>query len=76
MKICQYGVGSKPSYETQNLPEMKQFIIRYPIAKTRIGKAADRMICAPHVNIVLLLDKILLHEYSCKNLTLLYMAKS
>lgn len=45
--ICQYGTGSRPPYETDNLPEMIQFIIKNPDAKIRIAEAADWMMCAP-----------------------------
>jgi hypothetical protein len=45
--ICQYGVGSRPPYETDNLPEMIQFILKNPTAKIRIAEAADWMMCAP-----------------------------
>jgi len=45
--ICQYGQGSRPPFETDNLPEMLQFIIKNPEAKIRIAQGADRMMCAP-----------------------------
>ena len=28
--VCQYGEGSRPPYETDNLPEMLQFILKNP----------------------------------------------
>lgn len=45
--ICQYGEGSRPPFETDNLPEMLQFIIKNPEAKIRIAQGADWMMCAP-----------------------------
>jgi len=45
--ICQYGVGSRPPYETDNLPEMIQFILKNSTAKIKIAEAADWMMCAP-----------------------------
>ena len=45
--ICQYGQGSRPPFETDNLPEMLQLIIKNPEAKIRIAQGADWMMCAP-----------------------------
>ena len=45
--ICQYGLGDRPPFETDNLPEMIQYIIKNPEAKIRIAEAADWMMCAP-----------------------------
>jgi hypothetical protein len=45
--VCQYGIGSRPPYETDNLPEMLQFILKNPNAKIKLVDNADRMMCAP-----------------------------
>lgn len=45
--ICQYGLGERPPFETDNLPEMLQFILKNSNAKIRIADAADWMMCAP-----------------------------
>ncbi|NUQ63865.1 MAG: hypothetical protein HUU20_15415 [Pirellulales bacterium] len=45
--VCQYGDGSRPPYETDNLPEMLQFILKNPNAKIRMADNADWMMCAP-----------------------------
>lgn len=45
--ICQYGLGDRPPYETDNLPEMLQFILKNPDAKIRLADNADWMMCAP-----------------------------
>ncbi|MGI6571901.1 MAG: DUF1284 domain-containing protein [Fermentimonas sp.] len=45
--ICQYGLGDRPPFETDNLPEMLQFIFENPNAKIKIAEAADWMMCAP-----------------------------
>lgn len=45
--ICQYGLGDRPPFETDNLPEMIQLIIKNPEAKIKIAEAADWMMCAP-----------------------------
>jgi hypothetical protein len=45
--ICQYGLGERPPFETDNLPEMLQYILKKPDAKIRIAEAADWMMCAP-----------------------------
>jgi hypothetical protein len=45
--ICQYGGGTRPPLETDNLPEMLQFILKNPKAKIRLANGADWMICAP-----------------------------
>lgn len=45
--ICQYGQGSRPPFETDNLPEMLQYILKNPKAKIRIAQGADWMMCAP-----------------------------
>jgi hypothetical protein len=45
--VCQYGEGSRPPYETDNLPEMIQLILKNPDTKIRMAEAADWMMCAP-----------------------------
>lgn len=45
--ICQYGDGAKPPFDTDNLPEMLQHILKNPDAKIRMAEAADWMMCAP-----------------------------
>jgi hypothetical protein len=45
--VCQYGEGSRPPFETDNLPEMIQFILKNKDSKIRIAEAADWMMCAP-----------------------------
>jgi hypothetical protein len=45
--VCQYGDGSRPPFETDNLPEMLQFILKDPKAKIRLADNADWMMCAP-----------------------------
>ncbi|MDD4870088.1 MAG: DUF1284 domain-containing protein [Kiritimatiellae bacterium] len=45
--ICQYGDGSRPPFETDNLPEMIQFILKNPKARIKMAEAADWMMCAP-----------------------------
>ena len=45
--ICQYGGGTRPPLETDNLPEMLQYIIKNPKAKIRFAEGADWMMCAP-----------------------------
>jgi hypothetical protein len=45
--VCQYGTGSRPPYETDNLPEMLQFILKNPKARIKMADNADWMMCAP-----------------------------
>ena len=45
--VCQYGEGSRPPYETDNLPEMLQFILKNPQAQIKMADNADWMMCAP-----------------------------
>ena len=45
--VCQYGEGSRPPYETDNLPEMLQFILKNPNARIKMADNADWMMCAP-----------------------------
>jgi hypothetical protein len=45
--VCQYGEGSRPPFETDNLPEMIQHILKNPDTKIKMAEAADWMMCAP-----------------------------
>lgn len=45
--VCQYGDGTRPPFETDNLPEMMQYILKNRNAKIKIAEAADWMMCAP-----------------------------
>jgi hypothetical protein len=45
--ICQYGSGTRPPYEEDNLPEMLQFILKNSKANIRFAQEADWMMCAP-----------------------------
>lgn len=45
--VCQYGGRIRPPLETDNLPEMIQFILKNRNAKIKIAEAADWMMCAP-----------------------------
>jgi hypothetical protein len=45
--ICQYGDGTRPPFQGDNLPETLQFILKNPTAKIRFAEAADWMMCAP-----------------------------
>jgi hypothetical protein len=45
--VCQYGEGSRPPFETDNLPEMMQYILKNSTTKIRLAEAADWMMCAP-----------------------------
>jgi hypothetical protein len=45
--VCQYGGGIRPPLETDNLPEMIQFILKHRNSKIKIAEAADWMMCAP-----------------------------
>lgn len=45
--VCQYGGGARPPYDTDNLPEMIQFILKNHDAKIKMADGADWMMCAP-----------------------------
>ena len=45
--VCQYGGGIRPPLETDNLPEMIQFILKNRNSKIKIAEAAEWMMCAP-----------------------------
>jgi len=45
--VCQYGGGTRPPFENDNLPEMLQYVIENPEARIRFAEAADWMMCAP-----------------------------
>ncbi len=44
--VCQYGGGARPPYDTDNLPEMIQFILKNHDAKIKMADGADWMMCA------------------------------
>jgi len=45
--VCQYGRGTRPPFEPDNLPEMIQHILKHPDTPIRLAEAADWMMCAP-----------------------------
>ena len=45
--VEQYADGIRPPYETDNLPEMMQLIIKNPDIKIKLVEGADWMMCAP-----------------------------
>ena len=48
--VCQYGGGTRPPFEPDNLPELIQLILRNPDTKISMAESADWMMCAPCPN--------------------------
>ena len=45
--VCQYGVGTRPPYPDDNLPELLQLILKEPDTLVMMAPGADWMMCAP-----------------------------
>ena len=45
--MCQYGGGTRPPFEPDNLPELIQHILKNPDIKITLAESADWMMCAP-----------------------------
>ncbi len=45
--VCQYGMGFRPPFEFDNLPEFLQFVLRKPQTPVTLVPGADWMMCAP-----------------------------
>ncbi len=45
--VCQYGGGTRPPFEPDNLPELLQLILKEPDTLITMAEAADWMMCAP-----------------------------
>ena len=45
--VCQYGGGTRPPFEPDNLPELLQHIFKNPETPITMAESADWMMCAP-----------------------------
>ena len=48
--VCQYGGGTRPPFDPDNLPEFIQHILADPDTPVTMAEAADWMMCAPCPN--------------------------